>query len=80
MSDGLNKTYLVIGRMTGDEEDTPIVIQSDSHNEAVTNYCEQMWEMEGVGSEEAAIAENEDRGCIVNAVFVSEAPIKISVG
>lgn len=80
MVDDQGMYFLVIGRMTGDDEDTPIVIQGPSYMQAVASYREQMWEMEEVSPQEMVEAEREDRGCIVNVVFESDTPIRISTG
>jgi hypothetical protein len=80
MADDQGKCFLVIGRMTGDQEDTPIVVPCSSHDEAVKSFCEQMWEMEGGITEKVAVEENRHRVCNVSVVYVSDTPIRISTG
>lgn len=74
------KWFLVIGRITGDDEETPIVIEGVHHGEVVADYRKQMWEMNGASPSDVADAEAADRGCLINGVFVSESPIRISTG
>ena len=80
MSGLQKKWFLVIGRITGDDEETPIVIEAVQHSDAVASYQQQMWEMNGASPNEVADAEAADRGCLINGVFVSEGPIRISTG
>lgn len=60
--------YLIIGRIIGDDEDTPIQIEAVNADEAHKEYVHQMLEMDGGGD-----ADN----VVVNHMFLC--PGKLSI-
>lgn len=61
--------YLVIGRIIGDDEDTPIQIQALSSREACDRYREEMYAMSDWSDEQIQAAERVGDGVIINHVF-----------
>lgn len=69
--------YLIIGRIIGDDEDTPIHIQAPTVEEACAQYRDEMYEMEGWGPDEIGHAEANGEGVAINHAFRSAAPMYI---
>lgn len=69
------KYYLVTGRVCGDDEDTSLTFFCDTKEQAVTDYRETMWELDGTSKDERWLMEACDQGVFINGVFVSDTPI-----
>jgi len=71
----MNKFYMVIGRMAGDDEDTALAIWADSSDTACDQFRQLMWAPEGCTPKEIQELESSEQGVFITHVLFSESPI-----
>lgn len=67
--------YAVSGRVCGDDEDTTLVFKASGRGDAISQFREQMWELEGLTPEEIDQAEACGEGVFVNSTVKSRTAI-----
>lgn len=72
----MSQWYAITGRVCGDDEDTVLIFEADSKEDATREFIEQMWEMDGRCAEDREAAENEGAGIFINSVVRSSTPIE----
>ena len=67
--------YAVVGRICGDDEDSVLAMYAYSREEAVNEFKQWLWSLDGSSPEAIAEMEAADQGVFVNYVLMSSAPI-----
>lgn len=67
--------YAVIGRICDDDEDSVLAMYAYSQEEAVNEFKQWLWSLDGSSPEAIAEMEAADQGVFVNYVLKSSAPI-----